>query len=449
MLFSFTLPDIGEGVHEATVLEWKCKPGDRVGEGDPLAVIETDKVTAEIPSPRAGTVRELGVQEGGSLRVGEVLARLEIEGGQGEESASVVGRLDSSSAEILEASREGLLDGGREDTAAETTAEKAEEKSEERAPEESRKVTATPVARRLAAREGVELSDLKGSGPAGRVLKEDVLREAGRHRGAVSPEGEAAGRRDRADEVPGRDGLEGDGSRSRSERIELSTLRRTVARNLENSLRIPAAVVHDFAVVDELVQARRSLNDDSGQKEKEAPRLSYLPFFIKAAALALKRYPLLNDWYNPQETAVERRAEINIGFALDTEAGLIVPVIHQADRLTLPEIQSRVDLLRNEADRRVLRLETLREGTFTISNYGSIGGTYGRPLILPPQVAILGIGRIHQAPVARDGGLAAGHILPLSLVFDHRPVDGSYAVGFLSYFMSLVSRPVRFLASLR
>ncbi len=422
MLFSFTLPDIGEGVHEATLLEWKCRPGERIDEGDILAVIETDKVTAELPSPRSGIVRELGVPEGGSLRVGEVLVRLEVESGPGQESASVVGRLESYSGEVLEASREGIFDGGREGAAAEEQGEKTAEKTSGK----SGKTAATPVARRLAARQGIEISTLKGSGPAGRVLKEDVLREAGRHRGTA----EGA-----------------NGSRSRSERTELSTLRKTAVRNLEASRRIPAAVVHEFAVVNELVQTRRSLNAEGEQSD--GPRLSYLPFFIKAAALALRRYPLLNAWYDPQEMAVERRGEINIGFALDTEAGLVVPVIRAADRLTLPEIQGQIDLLRKEAARRELPLERLRGGTFTLSNYGSIGGTYGKPLILPPQVAILGTGRIHQAPVVREGSLEVGHVLPLSLVFDHRPLDGAYAAGFLRCFMDLVSRPVRFLAALR
>jgi len=173
--------------------------------------------------------------------------------------------------------------------------------------------------------------------------------------------------------------------------------------------------------------------------------LSYLPFFIKAAAVSVKQYPLLNAWYDEQRRTVQPQDAANIGFALDSEQGLVVPVVEGADRLTLSEIQELIDLRRSEAVKRELRIEYLRGGTFTVSNYGSIGGTYGRPMILPPQVAILGLGRIHQAPVAGEGRLTVAAILPLSLVFDHRVCDGFYAVRFLNRFIELVRKPIRIL----
>jgi len=159
----------------------------------------------------------------------------------------------------------------------------------------------------------------------------------------------------------------------------------------------------------------------------------------------VKQYPLLNAWYDEQRQTVDPQDVANIGFALDSEQGLVVPVVDGADRLSLSEIQELIDLRRGEAASRDLRVEHLRGGTFTVSNYGSIGGTYGRPMILPPQVAILGLGRIHQAPVAEDGQPAVATILPLSFVFDHRVCDGSYAVRFLNRFIELVSEPIRIL----
>lgn len=412
MLFDFKLPDIGEGVHEGTILDWKCALGDSVHEGDILAVVETDKVVAEIPSPRSGIIRKLGPEPGKTIRVGETLARIEIAGQEGG-SVSVVGDLESTSSGLIGASREGLQ-----------TGEKIHQDSEQ-------KVKATPVARRLAAIEGIDLSTLQGNGPAGRVLKEDILREL-RSR-------QSADRRQNS-----RGSLRGTGAANfPSEPATLSTLRKAVARNLEASWKIPAALVHDFAIVDDLVEARRSLNRDA--EKTSYPGLSFLPFFIKAAAVSLKLYPLLNSWYRDEDQILDQRDEINIGFALDSAEGLVVPVIEAADRLSLSEIQEQIDLRREESSTRNLQLDVLRGGTFTVSNYGSIGGTYGRPMILPPQVAILGFGRIHQAPIAREGELAVGTILPLSFVFDHRVCDGAYAVRFLNTFIELVTKPIRIL----
>jgi len=433
MLYDFKLPDIGEGVHEATILEWRTAAGDTVEEGDVMAVVETDKVVAEIPSPRSGVIRKLGAKPGQSIQVGEILARIEVtgteEGGSGE-STSVVGTVQSSSSTLLEASIEGVpaassagRSEGRAQTASTGTAE--------------RKLKATPVARRLAAKEGIELASLQGSGPSGRILKEDIL-------GEIQSRGNGNNRAGgRSTAPPATRPIRGEMDREETGPQQLSTLRRTVARNLEASWRIPAAVIHDFAVVDELVDARSALNQ--GPESSSHPKLSYLPFFIKAAAVSVKQYPLLNAWYDEQRQTVDPQDVANIGFALDSEQGLVVPVVDGADRLSLSEIQELIDLRRGEAASRDLRVEHLRGGTFTVSNYGSIGGTYGRPMILPPQVAILGLGRIHQAPVAEDGQPAVATILPLSFVFDHRVCDGSYAVRFLNRFIELVSEPIRIL----
>jgi pyruvate dehydrogenase E2 component (dihydrolipoamide acetyltransferase) len=424
MLYDFKLPDIGEGVHEAKILEWKREVGDTIGEGDMLAVVETDKVVAEIPSPRDGIIRKLGAEPEQLIQVGEILAQIEVsvEEGAPPESTSVVGTVESSSTTLLEASSEGVAQGSSSVAVEDRTGNAY-------ADNEVSKPKATPVARRLATREGIALTSLRGSGPFGRILKEDILSEI-RSRGNGNNRPTGGG----MDPQRARSSMGETGSQ------ELSTLRRTVVRNLEASWRIPAAEIHDFAVVDELVEARAALNRDT--QSSPLPKLSFLPFFIKAAAVSVKRYPLLNAWYDEERQTIEAQDSANIGFALDSQQGLVVPVIAEADNLTLSEIQELINQRRKEAADRNLRIEQLRGGTFTISNYGSIGGTYGRPMILPPQVAILGLGRIHQAPVARDGQLAVATILPLSFVFDHRVCDGSYAVRFLNTFSELVSKPI-------
>jgi pyruvate dehydrogenase E2 component (dihydrolipoamide acetyltransferase) len=336
------------------------------------------------------------------------------------ESTSVVGTVESGSSALLEPSTEGVDAGSPAASNAGGAAFTATA---------TRKHKATPVARRLASREGVDLAKVRGSGPLGRILKEDILdtiNSRGNDNGGTAV-GAGSGAESGAESAP----------------QTLSTLRRTVVRNLEASWRIPAAEVHDFAEVDELVTARSALNRDA--EGSAHPKLSFLPFFIKAAAMNVKRFPLLNAWYDEKRQTVAPRDVANIGFALDSEEGLVVPVVEGADRLTLSEIQELIDRRRSQAAARGLRIQDLRGGTFTISNYGSIGGTYGRPMILPPQVAILGLGRIHEAPVARQGQLGVAKILPLSFVFDHRVCDGSYAVRFLNGFIELITKPIRIL----
>jgi pyruvate dehydrogenase E2 component (dihydrolipoamide acetyltransferase) len=220
----------------------------------------------------------------------------------------------------------------------------------------------------------------------------------------------------------------------------LSTLRRALAANMEKSNAIPSAVIHELVAVEELVALRRELNEGRGGEGRE-PRLSFLPFFVRFAALALREYPLLNAAYHPESQEVELFAEINIGVAVDSEEGLQVPVLRRADTLSLPRIQAELGRLAAAAHERSLLLEELRGGSFTLSNYGAFAGLWGRPLILPPQVGILGVGRIHEQPVPRGGSWEAVPHLPLSLVFDHRVLDGTYAAGFLRRFMELAGRP--------
>jgi pyruvate dehydrogenase E2 component (dihydrolipoamide acetyltransferase) len=383
--FEFAFPDIGEGLAEGKVLELRIRPGQRVKQGQTLAVVETDKVVADIPSPRDGTLVSFGVKEGEIIQVGRTLAVLELEepdsgGGEAgmEEERSLVGNLDTATTAELPPSRE-----GREAAPAGPLVTAG------RTPGKGQPVTASPVARQLAARQGIDLAGLHGTGPGGRVLRKDIAENAENGRppaaGRVQP---------------------------------LSTLRRALASNMERSNAIPSAVIHELVPVEELVALRRALNEGRGG-EGQVPRLSYLPFFLKFAALALREYPLLNAAYHPERQEVEQFGEVNLGVAVDTEEGLAVPVIRRADGLSLPRLQAEVDRLAAAARGRALRLEELRGGTFTLTNYGAFAGLYGRPLILPPQVGILGLGRIHDQPVARGGAWAVPH-LPLSLVFDHR-----------------------------
>jgi pyruvate dehydrogenase E2 component (dihydrolipoamide acetyltransferase) len=401
--FEFTFPDIGEGLSEGKVLEWKVQPGRPVKQGQILAVVETDKVVADIPSPRDGTLASHGVKDGEIIRVGQILAVIELEETEEADNPdaerSLVGELETATSAELSPSREGRVDPATAATAAAGQ------------PRVSHPVTASPVARKLAAASGIDLAGVRGTGPGGRVLRQDIA------------DAKASGRPPIAGRIQ-----------------QLSTLRRALAANMEKSNAIPSAVIHDLVAVEELVRMRRELNSGRGAEDQE-PRLSFLPFFLKFASVALREFPLLNAAYHPERQEVEQFAEVNLGVAVDTAEGLQVPVIRRADGLSLPRLQAEVDRLAAAARGRTLRLEELRGGTFTLTNYGAFAGLYGRPLILPPQVGILGLGRIHEQPVARGGAWVAVPHLPLSLVFDHRVLDGVYAACFLRRFMDLALRP--------
>jgi pyruvate dehydrogenase E2 component (dihydrolipoamide acetyltransferase) len=418
VVHEFRFPDIGEGLTEGRVVEVRVTCGQHVQQGDALAVVETDKVVTEIPSPFDGEIVELPVSPGTVVHVGEIVALIRTAVAAGAEaaagasaagadhSASVVGKLvDSAVGGLLPPSTEGL----RPSVAATPLQNGNGTPS----------VRATPLARRIASVAGIDLSSIRGSGPAGRILKRDLQQQP--RSGAT----EEAGGTAPGFLVPAVGQF----------RQKLSTLRTAIAVAMEKSQAIPAAAVHDWTVVDELLKLRKAMNE--GVREK----LGLLAFFIKAAAEALLKFPLLNSIYFPEKREYETGETPNIGVAVDTDEGLVVPVIRKAGGLSVNGIQAELTRLTARARTRQLSLEEIRGGTFTISNFGSFSGVFGNPMILPPQVGILGVGRIHEMAVVKDGAVSAASVLPLSLVVDHRLIDGVYACKFLARFMELISQP--------
>jgi pyruvate dehydrogenase E2 component (dihydrolipoamide acetyltransferase) len=424
-LFEFRFPDIGEGLTEGTIVELKVAPGSSVKPGQALAIVETDKVVTEMPSPVEGVVVELPITKGQVVQVGEIVAKIRtglhpapiVESAP--DGGTVVGQLTVASHGVMPASSEGVSPpkrAARNGTDIPTAAEK------ERADEPRQgKVRASPVARKLAADAGIDLAHVNGTGPGGRILKKDL--EA---RAAASPYS--------ADSVT--PALEPTDTGVSSGMKKLSTLRLAIAKAMEKSQAIPAAAVHDYTVVDELLQLRRDMNAAAREK------VGLLAFFVKAAAIALRDFPLLSSLYAPERREYETFPLPNIGVAVDTDEGLVVPVVRDPTGLSVPRIHSEIARLTGKARSRTLALEEIRGGSFTISNFGSFSGVYGNPMILPPQVGILGIGRVHEEPVVREGKVVPASLLPLSLVVDHRLIDGVYACKFLARFMELVSKPL-------
>ena len=416
-LYEFRFPDIGEGLTEGTIVELKAVPGQKVKAGQALAVVETDKVVTEMPSPVDGVLVEMSLVTGQVVKVGEVVARIHTNAGPAPsvahghdapyaEAGTVVGRLEMSSG-VLPASSEGVVAGS-------SAAGNGRDGSGPVA-----RVRASPVARKLAADAGIDLSQIAGTGPGGRILKKDL----------------ATGTVPRA--APAIAEPAGNGVQVH----RLSTLRLAIAAAMEKSQAIPAAAVHDYTLVDDLLQLRRDMNNNARE------RVGLLAFFVKAAARALQDYPLLSSTYSPERKEYQAFPAPHIGVAVDTDEGLVVPVIRDVADMSVSRIHQEIVRLTERARQRTLLLEEIRGGSFTISNFGSFSGVYGNPMILPPQVGILGIGRVHQEPVVKGGAVTPASVLPLSLVVDHRLIDGVYACKFLSRFMDLVGRPLLLLTA--
>lgn len=424
MRYIFNFPDIGEGLDEGTVAEWYVSKGQQVQSGDPLVKMETDKVVTDIPSPKTGIIAAIYGKVGEVVKVGEPLVEIEIEGLSGqeaieeakkgpdfetveEEGAGVVGTLEvAKNNAYLPASAEGV------DSPKTVTGEKS-----------ARKVLATPVARAVARELGVDINLVTGTGPAGRVMSEDIKKYNESSRRMLDQAKVAM-------HLP-------------EDRIRfepLSQLRKTIAKNMINSKHSAAHMtVHEEVEISELIRIREKFRNSLNE---QGIRLSYLPFIVKAVALALKKHPSLNAELDMENNRMVYKNYYNIGIAVDTDDGLLVPVIQDADKLSIQQIASKVNEIAVKARERKLSLNDMKDGTFTITNYGSIGGIHAVPVINYPQSGILGIGRILEKPLFKGSEIVKGMFFPLSLSVDHRIVDGGEVSRFINTVIAYLNEPV-------
>jgi len=370
MSFEFKLPDLGEGITEGEIRCWLVHEGDMVTEHQPVAEIETDKAVVELPAPRAGRVARIAREEGAMAKVGEVLMIIAEPG-------------ESEPVRPLSVSVVGTLPEA----------------------EEAGAVLATPAVRRRARELGVRLEELSGSGPRGSVTLDDVAR-------AASP---AKAAEDRHGEV---------------ERILLRGVRRTIARNLVKA-HLATAFVTCMAEADVSDLCELRLRELETLKEKGI-HLTFFPFFIKAVQHALVAHPLLNAAVDEEREEIVVKKYCNIGVAVDTADGLMVPVVKDVARKSILDLALEIQRLGGRARERKISLEEMQGSTFTITDFGPFGGTYATPIINYPDVAILGCGRIADKPWVKDGQIVIRKVLPLSLTFDHRVTDGVDAAGFLT-----------------
>jgi len=377
MPFDFVLPDLGEGITEGEIRRWLVKEGDAINEHQTILEVETDKAVVEVPSPKKGFVQKIRKLEGEIAKVGDILL---------------------------------------------TITEKLEEKKEEkksfgvvgRLPE-AEEILATPAVRNLAKRLGVDIEKVKGTGPMGRITEDDVVKASGKVTDLT---------KDQFGSI---------------ERVQIKGVRRSIAKNLLASMRTAAFVTGmDDADVSALWQLR--------EKEKRIAlakgiRLTFLPFFMKAVQHALAAYPKINASVDEAGEEVVVKKYFNIGVAVDTPEGLMVPVVKDVDKKTILELAKELQELSIKAKERKIKLEELKGSTFTISNFGSFGGTYATPIINYPDVAILGTGKISDRPWVKDGQIVIRKVLSLSLTFDHRVVDGAEAAQFLNKIIQYLEDP--------
>ncbi len=407
----FKLPDVGEGVAEGEVVKWFVKEGDAVKEDEPLVEVMTDKVNVQIPSPRTGRVSRLMAKEGDIVKVGQTLMIIELEGEKADTATT-----PQKATQMLQVSVKPPEEGRAKGEGAALPT-----------------VLATPATRRLARELNVDLAGVRGTGPMGRITEEDVRAATqsvalkgpgpGVESATVAPRSAAGGR---------------------EESVPLRGIRKTIAERMAKSKRTAAHVTHvDEADVTELVLVREALK---GSAEKRGVKLTYIPFIVKALIPALKEFPYMNSSLDDQNGTIILKHYYNFGIAVDTEQGLVVSVVKDADKKDLFELAGDIERLAGKARAGELSLDEVHGSTFTISNVGAIGGLFATPIINLPEVAILGVHKITRRPVFRNGMIEARDIMYLSLSFDHRVVDGAYAARFTTRLIETIQDPKKLLA---
>jgi pyruvate dehydrogenase E2 component (dihydrolipoamide acetyltransferase) len=417
MAKTFKLPDIGEGVHEGEIVQWHVKPGDTIQEDQPMVEVMTDKVTAEIPAPFSGTVKALNAQPGEVVKVGSVIIEFEEDG-----AAAAVAK----STETVKAEPARPV---AEQPQAIVPPQPALAPSAER-------VLAAPATRKLARELGVNLTEVPGSGPSGRVTPDDVRR---------------------ASEAPTTHALEPVVSRqlqtvqvppAETKRVPFTGIRRKIAEHLTHAKRTaPHFAYVEEADFTEVVAMRQTLLPFA---EGQDIKLTYLPFVIKAVLMGLKAYPVLNSQLDEAAQELVYQGHYNIGVAVATENGLVVPVVKNADQKSLFQLSKEIQQLADKARAGRLTLDEMRGGTFTLTSIGSIGGLFGVPIINVPEVAILGVNKISRRPVVRqvngEEAIVIRDMMYLSIVCDHRVVDGAEAALFLKKVIQILETPALLIA---
>lgn len=428
MAYEFKLPDIGEGIHEGEIVKWFLKAGDEVKEDDALCEVQNDKAVVEIPSPVDGTVEKLHVQEGEVAIVGDTLITFDAEGYESDSDDSDATE-DEAETSIKEEPKPKQEELKQEEQQTEKKADVADAES-------GKRVIAMPSVRKYARDNDVNIQTVSGSGKNGRILKDDIANylngdqpvettkdtaedtteESAKAKETVAPKGEQAETREK-----------------------MSGIRKVIAKAMVNSkTKAPHVTLMDEIDVSELVAHRKKFKNVAADQEI---KLTYLPYVAKALVSASKKYPILNAAVDDETDEIIHKHYYNIGIAADTEKGLMVPVVKDADRKSIFDISKEINELADKARSGTLTSEEMKGASNTITNIGSAGGQWFTPVLNYPEAVILGIGRIADKPIVRDGEIVIAPVLALSFSFDHRIVDGATAQLALNQIKRLLNDP--------
>jgi 2-oxoglutarate dehydrogenase E2 component (dihydrolipoamide succinyltransferase) len=430
MSVEIRVPTLGESVTEATIAKWLKKAGDAVGADEPVVELETDKVSLEVPAPSAGVLSEILVEVGSDVAVGAVIGR--IDAGDGKAAPA---------AKAREAAKEqALAEGSGPPAAAGAPARAMEQAQAEHAEQGDTGASsqAGPAARKLAAEKGLDLAMVPATGPKGNVTKGDVV-------AALADKALAA-----AETVPTPAAAAAAiapapvaRSTGREERVKMTRLRKRIAERLKEAQN-NAAMLTTFNEVDMTATIEMRARYQDAFTRKHGIKLGFMGFFVKAACEALKAYPAVNSEIDGDEVVYKHHYDV--GVAVSTDQGLVVPVVRDAELLSLAEIEKKIADLGKRARDGKLAMEDLNGGTFTITNGGVFGSMLSTPILNPPQVGILGIHATRQrAMVMPDGSIQARPVMYLALSYDHRIIDGREAVSFLVRVKECIESPERML----
>ncbi|KTW22014.1 dihydrolipoamide acetyltransferase family protein [Staphylococcus warneri] len=428
MAFEFRLPDIGEGIHEGEIVKWFVKAGDTIEEDDVLAEVQNDKSVVEIPSPVSGTVEEVLVDEGTVAVVGDIIVK--IDAPDAEEMQFKGNHSDDSSSE------EPKEEAAKEESASSQESQPAAS-TQDAEVDENRTIKAMPSVRKYARDNGVNIKAVAGSGKNGRITKEDI--DAHLNGGATqtaSNESAASTSEETTTTSATQSVPEGDFPETTE---KIPAMRKAIAKAMVNSKHTaPHVTLMDEIDVQQLWDHRKKFKEIAAE---QGTKLTFLPYVVKALVSALKKYPALNTSFNEEAGEIVHKHYWNIGIAADTDRGLLVPVVKHADRKSIFQISDEINELAVKARDGKLTSDEMKDATCTISNIGSAGGQWFTPVINHPEVAILGIGRIAQKPIVKDGEIVAAPVLALSLSFDHRQIDGATGQNAMNHIKRLLNNP--------
>lgn len=413
MAFQFKLPDIGEGIHEGEIVKWFVKAGDEVKEDDILLEVQNDKAVVEIPSPVDGKIMEIKVEEGTVAIVGDVLVTIAAEGYE----------------------EEGVQEEIKEENEATSVQTKESVPEEEAKP--STYVIAMPSVRKYAREQGIAITKVVGSGANGRILKEDIDRfQTG---GAVEKEQPIVPTQEVEEQKEMAHVPTPSFAHEFETREKIRGVRKVISQAMVRSKHTaPHVTIMDEVDVADLVAHRNRFKE---QAKEKGIKLTYLAYVAKAFVSVLREFPILNASVDDANEEIIYKHYYNIGIATDTEKGLMVPVVKEADRKSIYQIASEIAQLAEKARDGKIAPDELKGSTCTITNIGSAGGQWFTPVINYPEVAILGLGRISEKPVVRDGEIVVAPVIALSLSFDHRVIDGATAQHALNKLKRLLNDP--------